>query len=186
MIPPFLHRLGMSYAQRLRHGIVEQAHKDWLNPSDPDDYAEEIGWRTGQGDDWCGIWAGAVAVRAGLHPDIARIVMPSTYRLATNQDGEPGWSMVDQQPPEPVPVADVQPGDICSITTSRGLAWGDHIVIISDVLVDTVITYEGNTRAGIIADTLEAPIRRSVCRCERKMQGIVSVYRFTGHHGMGL
>ena len=171
-----------NHGARFRREIVRQARLDWLDPYDTaDEYNAEIGWRTGHNDDWCGTWAGAVAVRAGLAKTIALRVMPSTYRLATDVEGEPGWSSVDYNPPEPVAPADVQPGDIVAVKTSGGKTYGDHIAIVYAVLGDKIYTYEGNTRAGITAD-IERPTRRSVCRCVRDMADIRRVYRFEWRH----
>ena len=181
MTTPVPRHNGLGSCLDFRLLMVEKAHEDWLDPGAPDDYAREIGWRTGHGDDWCGIWLGAVGIRAGLDKQIALRVMPSTYRLNTNRPSEPGWSQVRKSPPEPVRPADVRAGDIVTLETSRGLAYGDHIEIVYAVLGDKIYTYGANTRAGITSD-LEKPVRRSVCRCVRDIKSVRRVYRLGNRH----
>lgn len=164
-----------TFAERL----VAEARADWLQPRPVIEYKREIGWRTTHDDDdWCGIWAGAVALRAGLARIIAREVMPSTYRLQSG--GEIGWAGAmgaGYKKPAEVPIGAVRKGDIITVKTGKDRAYGDHIAIVYAVLHDKVYTYEGNA-SGLLPDGSQSSPSRMVVRQVRKMRDVRKVYRF--------
>lgn len=168
-----------------REKLVLAAHQDWLDPQEIIEYKRAIGWRLNNPkDDWCGIWVGAIGVQVGLAADIAKYVMPSTYRLSAHEYNDPlGWGNIDYEPPEPVEIADVQRGDIVTMTTTRGYEYGDHIEIVYDVLHDKVYTYGGNTRGGLTS-VLEKPPQPAVCRCVRSIHKLKKVFRLNSNQHM--
>lgn len=164
--------------------ITQEARKSWVNPEPVDSYQDEIGVHKFAGRDWCGDYAAVCALRAGIDPRIARHVLPSTYRLASHEFSDPstGWAQVTGiDPPDRVPVGDVQPGDVITVRTGRNKDYGDHIAIVYDVLHDQAYTYEGNA-SGLLPDGSHSTSRRAPVRQVRALKDIRRVYRFDPTH----
>lgn len=91
--------------------------------------------------EWCGIFAGACWVRAGLDPAIARVWVESTYRLDAFARYEPIEGHPNPMPSQGEPLRhitdldarstelpwDPQPGDILTIGPS---GYGQHICVV--------------------------------------------------------
>lgn len=137
-------------------------------------YFRSIGWgfhiaagyRNTEKYAWCGVFAGAMGLRIGDHLepdkcvpvaldyDVARVVMPSTFRLQSRAK----WEQASGKMPvklgnsglAPLAIEDLRPGMVCTIAArdygDRRNDYGGHVVIVDNVrpaegLVDTV---EGN------------------------------------------
>jgi len=119
---------------------------------------------------WCGAFAGAAWRSVGLHPEIARALWPSTYRLAlfgqyrtdrniwpSDRVALPGGERLSLRdlhagapryceivPPGARPRLPLRPGDVCCVGSVDGPWWGLHVVIAERVEGAHVHTIEGN------------------------------------------
>lgn len=167
-------------------------------------FFHEVGWswirgyKNNEGFAWCGVFAGVCCMRIGNHlelnqcvpividPDIPRVVMPSTYRLASSAK----WKQASAHMPE-IWGASVDgplknwliPGAIVTIAARKygdRRDWmGGHIVIVDELTSDEEFTtIEGNGHGRFPDESRgEGVIRRT-----RKLADVRRVYHLRRDH----
>lgn len=185
----------------------EKGIRDKTGSLEIENYFKEVGWgrwvRGGYSNKkqfaWCGIFVGYTGLNLGDHVndthsepvaldyDIARMVMPSTYRIGAAEK----WKSAGVPVPGFLPTKDLDllahnllPGMVVTVKTKRGnLKYGGHIVIVDRVNEDgTFDTIEGNGW-GELADGEygEGVIRRRGNRA-RELSEIVLAPQLTKWH----
>lgn len=115
--------------------------------------------------DHCMSWCGAFVAYCWFELDkYVRRGLASTYKISL---------LLADEPRRRVPPAEVQPGDIACVRGRGTHAWGDHIVLVRDVINDSFTTYEGNAKGR--GPTGE--IYQGVVTNLRKISEIVQVLR---------
>jgi hypothetical protein len=191
--------------EQLRRAMVEVAHAEWRKPvrsiGNEDiitGYWDICGWGgwlrsqkgcangyvrvQGSGVDWCGIYIAACALRVGevmdtkarLRPGLARYVLPSTQRMTDKAR----WQSAGLPLLEPIALRSVAPGDIVTVDTGKGKPFGDHFVLVEDVLPGFLCTLEGNAR-GQLGDGQQG---HGVVFRTRQMSAVKRVYRLNEAH----
>lgn len=135
-------------------------------------------------DAWCGMFvayglANPDGVNARLHPRLAELVLPSTYRLNTASF----WARAGFKRPRSRAATDVQRGDILTVTTRKvnPKPYGDHIVLAlgpagTDGLIPTI---EGNASGNKPTGTWD---RQGVVIRTRSVDSVKRVYRLGPEH----
>lgn len=139
--------------------------------------------------DWCGLFVGFCGLKVGefvepgtcvpvsINPQVARKVLPSTYRLMSQTH----WKSAGVEQPMAIHKRNVLPGDVVTVGSSK--AWGTHIVLVESVLADgTYTTIEGNSR-GTLPDGRRG---RGVVKRKREVSEIQQVYRLDSTHFVGV
>jgi len=135
--------------------------------------------------DWCGLFVGFCGLLVGqyvdgptclsitINPELARKVLPSTYRLASPSH----WKAAGVEKPLSVRGVDALPGDVVTVGSAK--PQGTHILLVEAVRDDgTYSSIEGNAR-GILPGGERG---RGVVRRERKLEDIQHVYRLDSSH----
>lgn len=154
-----------------------------------DTYDESIRQSTDAPLDWCGLgiaWVGVhrlghhleegQCVPVRLHREVANTVLPSTYRKDKRGPME-FWDDIEPDPPDPVGVDEIRPGDIITVETSRGLPYGDHFAVVEEPC-DVIVTVECNGY-GQLGDGEDG---RGVVRRTRDYGDVRRVYRLDERH----
>jgi hypothetical protein len=167
-------------------------------------FFHEVGWswikgyKNNESFAWCGVFAGVCCMRVGNHlepnqcvpvvvdPDIARVVMPSTYRLASSAK----WKQATVHPADQWgssvdgPLKNwLIPGAIVTISArkygDRRDYMGGHIVIVDELTAeDEFSTIEGNGH-GLFPDGKRG---EGVIRRTRKLSDVRRVYHLRRDH----
>lgn len=154
-------------------------------------WAVEDGYAEGAGHEWCGVGQAAAGLELGdhlqpdrcvpvsLHPDIARLVLPSTNRLYSHRlPGTDRWKQAGVPPAHEIDVEAVDAGDICTIYPDRK-RWGSHIVMATGHPRNGHIpTVECNAHGRFpTGDRGEGAVRR-----KRKLEQVAVAYRLFDPH----
>jgi hypothetical protein len=123
--------------------------------------------------DWCGLFVGYCGLHAGLKHDVARLVLPSTYRLFAKSF----WEKAEVPKPQEG-LRTPQRGDIVVVGTNPH--YGAHITLCVDVeeSLGVYYTIEGNGR-GTFPDGSKGV---GVIKRTRKIAEINRIYRLTEEH----
>ena len=164
--------------QAFRARLIEIAWREWRSPKTGDQYSRENGGRAGQ--DWCGDFFAICAREAGVDLKIARHILPSTYRLASMDYADSFYAAHGLDPLKKIDKSAILPGHVVVVKTTRGQAWGDHIVMPVEVRGDRLVCIEGNAH-GLLPAGSWSP-SRSVVLQVRAFNDVVCAYEITRAH----
>lgn len=125
-----------------------------------------------QSDEWCGFFVGAGLIHAGLDPQIALHVIPSTYRLGSAVH----WGRAGYPAVRSLPASAVQRGDI--VVVGHRKKYGDHITMALSSGPEFA-TIEGNAMGHKPSGPFS---RQGVVRRTRRADEVAAVYRLKVEH----
>ncbi|MFU8806579.1 MAG: hypothetical protein ACNA8W_22405, partial [Bradymonadaceae bacterium] len=109
-----------------------------------------------------------------LRRGVAQFVLPSTERITDRNR----WKSAGLPLLEPIHPCAIEPGDWATVNTGANKSYGDHWVIVEDVLPGAIATIEGNA-SGQLGNSKQG---HGVIFRTRDLSSVRRVYRLEEEH----